>query len=228
MAQVSTDGTLREFQQFNAAVYGLPDDRMYSVGDLLTQMQRFAMRSIKGIRKGDRDQLAKNLLVSLSFLVAIANRLHIDIEDVTWRRFPRQCSYCAHCPCACSTIKPTARPELRVDPHTRPHTIREFQQMFNAIYPSARRTLFEVGVHLAEEVGEVTEAVHNFLGQHEQHQFGDVSDELADCVSCMMGVANSAHLDVAQELADLFTNNCHVCHKAPCVCTFAVVSTIKL
>lgn len=223
MARLLKTATPSDFQAFNQEVYGPADDRMYSIEDMLAHTHRFAMRALKGVRKGDKEKIRINLLVSLSFLFAIANRMHIDLEDELWARFPMQCSYCAHAPCACKKIKPSVRPRLKVDSTLRPHTIREFQTMFNSIYPASRRTHAEAGMHLAEEIGEVAEALHGYLGQHQQKQFEAIRHEIADCVSCMFGLATSAKIDVAVELATLFKNNCHVCHKAPCICTFGTI-----
>jgi len=99
--------------------------------------------------------------------------------------------------------------------------------MFNEIYPASSRTLAEAGVHLAEEMGEVSEAIHNYLGQHQQKQFNAVQLELADFISCVFGVANSAKIDIAAELQKMYKHNCHVCHQAPCVCKFGEVARIK-
>ena len=99
--------------------------------------------------------------------------------------------------------------------------------MFNEIYPATGRTLAEAGVHLAEEMGEVSESIHNYLGQHLQKQFNEVRLEIADFVSCILGVANSANIDIAKELSIMYIDNCHVCHKAPCVCSFSEVTYLK-
>jgi len=80
--------TFTHLQKFNKEVYGLPDDRMYSIWDLLGQTQRFGMRALKGIRKEDTQKITHNLLISLSWVMAIANRLHIDVEEEVWKRFP--------------------------------------------------------------------------------------------------------------------------------------------
>lgn len=227
MASFKAKESIADFQKFNKAVYGLPDDRLYSIWDLLTQTQRFAMRALKGIRKGDKKKLEKNLLISYSFLNAVASRLHIDIESRVWRRFPMLCSYCGQKPCACKKINPTKRQKIPINNKLRPKTLAGYQSMFRAIYPPQGRTLADAGVHFAEEMGEVTEAVHNFLGQHQQKQFDGIETEIADCVSCMFGVANSARIDMAKGLAKLFKNNCHVCHQAPCTCGFAVIAKAK-
>lgn len=227
MYSFKKNGTLGDLQKFISNVYALPDDRIYSIWDLLTQQQRFAMRAIKGIRKGNIEKLKLNLLISFSWIMAISNRLHIDIEEEVWRRFPMLCSYCGHKPCICKTVKQTKRVRVRVDNTLRPHSLTAFQKMFSEIYPADGRTLADAGVHLAEEMGEVSEAVHNYLGQHLQKQFDEVRLEISDFISCVLGVANSANIDVAKELSIMYENNCHVCHKAPCACSFSEVAHIK-
>jgi hypothetical protein len=34
-------------------------------------------------------------------------------------------------------------------------------------------------------------------------------------------------MDMAEELAKMFHNNCHVCHESPCVCKFSSIAEIK-
>ena len=99
--------------------------------------------------------------------------------------------------------------------------------MFAEIYPPSSRTVAEAGVHLAEEMGEVAEAIHNYLGEHHLKQFNEVKIEIADFISCVMGVANSIGIDVAKELEAKYYENCHVCHKLPCVCSFSAVAALK-
>lgn len=223
MNQVRPDQSLRQFQKTISAIYSLPDDRLYSISDLLTQMQRFTMRALKGIRKGNKEKLRTNLLISFAWLMPIANRMHIDVEDEVWKRFPGVCSYCAAAPCVCKKTHPKKR-VTRDGSAARPSTLRGFQEMFGVIYPPNHppesRTLADAGIHLAEETGEVSEAIHNFLGQHLGEQFHEIELEIADYVSCIFGVANSASIDIAPALSDMFSDGCHVCHKTPCECTF--------
>ena len=227
MHHFKKNGTIRNFQEFVSDVYALPDDRLYSIWDLLTQEQRFSMRALKGIRKDDNEKIRINLVISLSWLMAIANRLHIDIEDEVWYRFPQRCSYCGKLPCACKAIKSSTRARFRRNYTLRPHGLGAFQKMFGDIYPADSRTLADAGVHLAEEVGEVSEAIHNFLGQHLQIQFDEVKLEIADLVSCIFGVANSARIDLSKELTEMYADNCHVCHRSPCACGFSEVIKLK-
>jgi len=227
MNSFSKEGTLGDFQELINKIYALPDDRLYSIWDLLTQQQRFTMRALKSIRKGNTGRMKTNLLISFSWLMAIANRLHINIEEDVWKRFPAMCSYCGSKSCVCKKEKVSKRKKVKINNSLRPKNLKGMQEMFNTIYPSRGRTLAEAGVHLAEEMGEMSEAIHNFLGQHLKEQFNDIELEMSDYVSCTFGIANSAKMDVAKELEKMFYKNCHVCHKAPCVCSFASVVSIK-
>ncbi len=219
--------SLKDLQEFTLEVYGLPDDRQYSVEDLLTHMQRFAMRSLKGIRKGNIEKTKLNLLISILWALAIANRLHIDLEQEVWQRFPMLCSYCGKKPCECKITKGAQRKKVKIDESLRPRTLAEYQRMFVEIYPDTGRTAVDAGIHFAEEVGEVSEAIHNYIGQHMQKQFEEVKLEMADFISCACGIANSLSIDLAKEFSEMFTDNCHVCHTIPCSCTFTEVATIK-
>ena len=219
--------TLTDFQQFIKKVYGLTDDRIFSLWDLVSNLERFTMRALKGIRKEDHGKLQDNLLISISYFMTIANRLHIDMEDMVWKRFPALCSYCGEKPCQCKAIKPEQRKIVIGKEENRPITLKDFQTMFNDIYPAKNRTLPEAGVHLAEEVGELSEAIQTFLGEHKSEQFEEIAQEGADFLSCLFGVANSANIDMAEELAKIYHDNCHVCHQAPCTCNFSSIASFK-
>jgi len=221
-------GTIADFQSLVQNVYSSKDDRLYSTFDLMVQVQRFMMRALKGMRRDDDNMLKINLLVALSWFMSVCNRQHVDIEEEVWKRFPYVCSYCAHKPCICKKLKPTSRKSSKPDQSIRPKTMHDFQRMHEEIYPSSDRNIFEAGVHAAEETGEIAEAVHNYLGQHKDALFDDVRLELADFISCLFDVANSMGMDVAHELSVMFNDNCHVCHQAPCVCSYEEISKFKI
>jgi NTP pyrophosphatase (non-canonical NTP hydrolase) len=227
MPSVPANAAINEFQKFIEEIYALPDDRLYSIPDLITQEQRFTMRALKGVRKGDIEKIKTNLLIALSWCMAIANRFHIDAETELWKRFPYLCSYCGQKICACRETRPDGRLKVKIDASLRPRAIKDFQTMFETIYPSKTRSIAQAGVHLAEETGEMNEAIHNYLGQHQQKQFDDIKLEIADFLSCLFGLANSAKLDVVKDLAVMFKENCHVCHKAPCICSFGEVAQLR-
>lgn len=185
------------------------------------------MRALKGIRKGDMGKLKSNLLISFSWLTAIAGRLHINVEEETWKRFPFLCSYCGKQPCSCKKIKLMRRRKITVKNSLKPKSMAGFQKMFSLIYPVNSRTLFEAGVHLSEEMGELNEVIHFFLGEHKAKYFDEIKKEIADVISCFFSVANSAKIDMASGLVKMYHNNCHICHKAPCACNFSFVAKFE-
>jgi NTP pyrophosphatase (non-canonical NTP hydrolase) len=208
-------------------VYGLSNDRYFSLWDMITNMERFVMRGLKGIRKNDQEKIKLNLLIANSWFMSITNQLHIDIEDVVWKRFPYLCSYCASCPCSCKEKKLKRRERIFIDNKKRPKNLTEFQNMFNKIYPAGGRTIEHSGVHLIEEMGEFSEAILTFRGRHEDKDFKNIELEAADLYSCLIGVFNSLNINMAKEISTMFAKNCHVCKNAPCTCNFKNITSFK-
>jgi NTP pyrophosphatase (non-canonical NTP hydrolase) len=227
MASIKPDTKINEYQNFIREVYGLPNDRYFTAWNMLSNMERFAMRGIKGIRKNDQEKTKINLLISLSWLTSLMNQLHINVENEVWRRFPYLCSYCALCPCACKEKKIVKRQAVFIDEKKRPKTLKDFQMMFEKIYPPETRSLEHAGIHLAEEIGEFSEAILAYRGGHREVDFKNITIEVADLFSCFIGVFNSWKIDLAKELSVMFPNNCHVCHKAPCKCSFVDIIEFK-
>ena len=159
-------------------------------------------------------------MIALSWYTSLMNRLRIDVGDIVWNRFPYLCSYCGERPCACKAEKVETRRNIVANGSMKPRTIDDYQKMFGAVYPPGSRTRQDAAIHLAEEVGELSEAFHIYMGDRSADHFRDVCLESADYFSCIMGLLNSLGVSCADELARLFTNNCHVCHNAPCTCTF--------
>lgn len=227
MVKFNRKESLTRFQNIIDEIYGLPDDRLFSLWDLLSNQERFITRALKGIRKGNKKKIKINLLIAFSWLMAVANRLHINAEEATWSRFPAKCSYCGQDLCGCKKIKSSKKARFFRDTASRPGSVAGFQKMFRFIYPPESRSLFEAGVHLAEEMGELSEAVHCHLGEHRKKQFRQIEIEIADSISCIFGVANSAEINVARELEKFYWKNCHDCHKLPCECNFTMVAKFK-
>jgi len=227
MASVNRSITIKKFQNFIKEVYGLSNSRYFGLGDMIVNMERFVMRGLKGIRKEDIQKTKLNLLIAFSWFISIMNRLHIDVENEIWKRFPYLCSYCGTYPCLCKKTKIKKRQKVVVDNKKRPKTIEQFQRMFNDIYPAADRTLDHAGVHLAEEIGEFSEAILTFRGAHRDEDFKKVELEAADLFSCIAGVFNSSEMNMAKELAKMYSKNCHTCKKSPCICNFTIITKFK-
>jgi len=222
--KLKNNQTLRDLQLVINEIYSVTDDRLYDTWDILSNQERFMMRSLKGIRKNDKEKLKNNLLVATSWFLAVMNRFHIDIEEAVLQRFPNSCSYCSGSPCRCRIIKPKKRKKLIPRSGQRPKNIRDFQAMFEKIYPHSERTLEHAGIHLAEEQGEVSEAVQIYFGSHQKKYFRNIIEESADYFSCLMGVFNSAGIDMEKEMLKFFSKGCHKCHRSPCACSFVTVA----
>lgn len=227
MASVKNTTTIKEFQNFIKGVYGKSNSRHFNVDDMLTNIQRFLMRGVKGIRKGNQKKTIDNLLISMSWFMSLMNHYQIDIEDSVWRRFPYLCSYCGGLPCCCKKNKVQSRQKIEIDESKKPQNLKDFQKMFATIYPSNTRTLEHAGIHLAEEIGELSEAVLAYKGKHGDLEFSNIVLEASDLYSCFNGVFNSLDVSIADELSNLFIEDCHKCKKAPCVCTYDEVINFK-
>lgn len=227
MSSIKENLTLSEYQNFVKEVYDLPDDRHFNTSDMVSNMERFLMRGLKGIRKKDIEKTKINLIISTSWFMSLLNQLHVDVEEEAWERFPHLCSYCGSCPCACQEKKVEQRQEIVANSNLRPKTLSGFQKMFEEIYPSSKRTIQDAGIHLAEEIGELSEAVLVYRSIRNKVDFDNVKLETADLMSCFMGVFNSLQLDLGKEISSFFHDNCYRCHKAPCECTFTDVINFK-
>ena len=227
MPSLTERSTIRDYQKFVHDVYGLPNDRHFGTWDMLANVERFLMRGLKGIRKNNIEKTKMNLLISMSWFMSFLNQMHVDIEEEVWKRFPYLCSYCGSRPCACKSKRVEHRQTVAVNDTLRPKTVREFQKMFGEIYPSSGRTALHAGIHLAEEMGELSETILAYRGARDDVAFDNVLLEAADLFSCFIGVFNSLHVDFADVLAAQYANNCHECHKAPCVCSFTKIVSFK-
>jgi NTP pyrophosphatase (non-canonical NTP hydrolase) len=224
---MKTTSSLRDYQRFVDQVYGPSNERHFSVDEMLTNISRFAMRGLKGIRKNDPEKIKLNITIALSWFTSLMNQLDIDLEDSVWHRFPYLCSYCGECPCACKKKKIQKRVKIKIDSSLKPKTIHDLQAMFDNIYPAGGRTLEHAGIHLAEEIGELSEAVLKFRGHHSDTDMAQVVLEASDLFSCFMGVFNSLDFDYSKYLASQFSDGCHVCKKTPCVCEYDAVVNFK-
>lgn len=227
MAALTPEMSIPQYQQFIREVYGMPNDRHFELGEMASNIQRFAMRGLKGIRKADAAKTKQNLLISMSWFTSSLNRLHVDLEEEVWERFPYLCSYCGSRPCSCKARNVEERLSVPVVQSLKPKALAGFQKMFSEIYPPSTRSLEHAGVHLAEEVGEFSEALHGYRSERTEEDFKNVRVEAADYFSCVVGVFNSLGADMAEELCRMFPSNCHECGYAPCRCSYAHIKDYK-
>ncbi len=66
-----------------------------------------------------------------------------------------------------------------------------------------------------------------YRGNHSDANFRSIMLESADLLSCFMGVFNSLGFSAAGELSAVFSENCHICKKSPCECSFESVMSFE-
>jgi len=226
MSSFTKEGSLADFQQLIDNLYRTVDDQLFSLFQLISITSRFTMRVVKGVRKDDREMVVSNLTRAFSWLMTLANRLHIDVSDVMWKRFPGVCSYCGQSPCVCREHRVTKRVRMKEDMLKKPKTLDTAQKKMNEIYPAGARTLAHAGIHLAEEMGEITEAIYRYYSNPTPAVYEEVKMEIADYASVIFNVANSADINLSEELDKRYRNGCYECHACPCKCEPAKVATI--
>jgi len=231
MVALGVSESLDELQRVVAQVYGKPNDRWFDLADMATNVSRFTMRSVKAVRRREIERIEKNLAVAFSWFTSSANRLHMSLSEITWRRFPYRCATCKRCPCYCGDKSQSEGYETK---GRRPRSISQVQEMFAAIYPAEQRTLEHGAIHLVEEMGEYQEAILMYRTRHRHSDLKQIEIEAADYISCVMGVYTSIDHEysscngAARSLANLFAHNCHECSSAPCTCSFDSVLNYNL
>ena len=219
--------TISEYAAFVSSVYSVANDRYYTLWDMLTNIQRFTMRAIKGVRKRNAEKAELNTVLALSWFTSLMNQLHIDMGGIIWNRFPYVCSYCGGAPCRCKEEKVKKRKKIVGKESMRPKTLEQYQIMFARIYPPGSRTLEHAAIHFAEETGELSEAFHAYMGDRSPAHLEQVYLESADFFSCGMGLLDSLGANWVEEVSKVFPYGCHACRSIPCRCTFESVVRFK-
>ncbi|HLD02494.1 MAG TPA: hypothetical protein VJC07_02225 [Candidatus Nanoarchaeia archaeon] len=226
---------LRRYEAMFAKIYGehnrfLSNEHLLlhiveESGELAEDLRKEQIVSMKDSR-GNSNGLLVNIPDIFAWICALSSR-HGSLEDMIWAKFPGMCPYCfASSNCNCIARKPkhsdAERAEIlgtaRADAGNRPSTLYGFQQMLNNIYGVANRskTLYEIGYHLSEEVGEVAKA----LRLHDR----SLLLELADVFGWLVGMTHklSGMTGVEYRLDDMtwerYPARCPHCNEAICTC----------
>ncbi|MBU6429540.1 MAG: hypothetical protein KGR26_11045, partial [Cyanobacteria bacterium REEB65] len=168
---------------------------------------------------GKHETVSWDLCMAFSWSLALGNSLHMDVGEELWKRFPGVCPYCGHAPCDCKTRK-LKRRKVRPNGGEKPHILQEFQEMFARIYPNE---LLIAAIHLAEEVGEVNEALVHWRGLHKSELYEELILELADVITTIFSVATAIDLNLAVEMGKWFADGCPGCGRNPCRCGFVIL-----
>jgi NTP pyrophosphatase (non-canonical NTP hydrolase) len=211
--------SLAEFQKMNGRIYLLVNDRCYESTEMFSRLHHHITQVLKAVRKEKYDTIEYQLCMAFSWSLALANRFHINLEEEMWERFPGHCPYCLQAPCACKDRAKNRQKTIGKPLGKRPASLFGCQRMFAKIYPNA---VINSAIHLAEEAGEVNEAIRNYMATHETEWFGKIALELVDAITHIFSVASCLKLNLAASMVGYFSKGCPGCNKLPCSCGHVV------
>lgn len=221
--------TFERCQRIGGLIYGKQNDITYSTDELVVKMLRYATVVLKGLRKNDDRVLVYYTLLTFSWAMAVANRLHISVSDELWRRFPLMCPYCCGIPCECTRKRKAKRSSTILarsqQLKKRPRSVASFVRMLRKIYPS--NELPGSVVHLVEEAGEVQEAFMTFRARRDNKHLNITVEELIDVIAHVCAISSIKGFDLAESFSLLYKDGCPACHKHVCKCGLTEANSRK-
>ena len=178
-----------------------------------------------------------HLARSLSWLLALSNKLDISLEASFVTKYPGVCPYCVTAPCVCyQTHKKPYKPmpigdvidtlHYKKDQYTAttgPQTLTSVQRTLQQIYPHNNAVVKYAGpafilLKLHEELAELHEAMSKFaIGER---KLIAVEEEAADVLAWIVAAASACF--PGENLDDLlvghYAKGCPVCTSVVCKC----------
>jgi hypothetical protein len=210
--------SLADLQKTIFDIYGIPDDQLYTVEDLLYYVQKFALIGIKKHEIHDQKTMIENFVISLAWFLALSNRYHFNLEELTWKRYSYKCPFCLEIPCICEDKEgmkamKTGRPSSR-----RPERIESWQQMVEKIYPS--ENINELLMIFLRKTDDLSYSFRLFLKEKQMKYFKEIEIKSADYFILFLRIFNSINTSLEKKFYSVFKKGCHVCSKTPCVCNY--------
>lgn len=205
--------SLRQWQEEFRSTYREKDQRDYTAADLLLHVIEQTAEIAESFRK--EEKLAEVLLAHFFvWIVSFADRIEIDVEDATFRKYHGLCPYCGkkqNCICISSETKPK---RWHRDNHAkRPNSLNMWQKFFDRVYGNVNKVAGrdKVWLHLLEEVGEVSK---DFRLKNKK----GISEELADTFAWFFSLCNRLNVDLDKVIFNTFPGRCDVCKNTKCSC----------
>lgn len=202
-------------------------------------LTRHAGFASKAITNGPENESA--FVRALSWLMALANKLEIDLQESLIRRYPEICPYCITSPCKCRDTKKRpfngapaykAKEELLyksgIAREALAKDLDSFAGMLSKIYPNNATTWDSIGGYrhttkLFEELAEVQEAYSKHLSGRKPVEA--VAEELADFLAWLLTAWKLSHPDssLTSFFVLFYEHGCPVCGKdekknEACIC----------
>ena len=211
--------TINELIKLNLKIYGVIDDRLYSVDDLLYYSQKYMLRFIDQTENKKNKQAKIDLIAALFWYIALLCRFHIDIEKELWKHYSFKCPRCLDIPCSCENIdtskrKKTGRPSSR-----RPKNLTDWQQMIKKIYPVEEMP--DISNKLIKCLDKLSFYFRNYIKKPNDKNFKELKYRTTDYFVLFFESFNLVNVDMEQQIMKMFENGCYVCHKTPCICNYS-------
>lgn len=213
-----TNLSLKQAQKLILDIYGVPDDRLYEIEDLLYYGLKFTLEYIKQLQIKNEKLAEGNLVISFAWFLALMNRYHFNLETITWKRYSYKCPFCLEIPCVCVKkvdlkSQKTGRPASR-----KPISLEDWQQMINKIY--LNEDVFELNFLILRKIDDLHYSFRKFLREKEKKYFKEIEINGADYFILILRIFNSLKGSLEKVFLRLFNNGCHLCHKTPCECNY--------
>jgi len=148
---------------------------------------------------------------AIAWWLALCGKLGINsVQEMLWDKFPYRCPYCQlgrHDDKLCKAKKSSTHgPDWKFlreigENQTRPAKIKEWQQMFESIYPTNQTDDYKaIFARLVEELGELSEAIRIFPAEP-----GYFLSEASDVFAWLMKIQNIFDNKNESEVGELLT-----------------------
>lgn len=209
--------TISELIASNEKIYQVPNDRIYSVTDLIYLNQKSIFEYIKHLQDDDNIKASESLIISLGWLLSLINRYHLDLEQEVWKRYPFKCPSCLSIPCICkcenNNYSKTGRP-----PVGKPKDLEGWQKMIGKIYLD--RDIEKLNLALLRGQNELNYVVRRFKKEGKKMYFGNIIDRSTEQFVLFLRIFNILKKDLGVEYQRIFSKGCYSCGKIPCECNF--------
>lgn len=185
--------SLKELKRFNHEVYGEVNGQHYfELSDLIGRLLEYNSRVSLWVRKRDTARTPYHLCMMFSWLLALANRLYIELHEEVAR---------------------SLQTGLAVDA-----SLHELQLLFASRHPDA--TAESQGLCLNEKIAALVAALGKYRSTHEKSHFNYAKRKMAESAEAILVMAEMLQVELHREFESCFGNGCSTCHRAPCGCGF--------
>ncbi len=199
-------------------IYAEKDKRDYTTKDLVLRLSEEMALIAESLRKEAREELVYRVPRLFVWLFAFCSMHSLDLEDTLWSKYRGCCPYCgAKTSCFCIANESKGHLYHAEDDVARPVTVSEWQQFLFRIYGRINKLLplTTVGLHLAEEVGELSRAFR----LQERDGKKPLCDEVADTMAWLFALSSKLHIDLGEVMWEAYPGVCDVCCRPKCECS---------